>query len=47
MNNASELKDLVVDEAPQRDQLVQCPGVVVVPKDAGQSHHDDTSIVTG
>jgi hypothetical protein len=40
-------EDVVVDEAPERDQLVQAASVVVVPKDAGQSHHVDTSIFTG
>src|SRR4051812_41066024 len=34
---------LVVDEAPQCDQLVYTACVAVVPKDAGEPHHADTS----
>ncbi len=37
---------VVVDEAPERDQLIQAAGVVVVAKDAGEFQHADTSTFT-
>ena len=37
-------KRTVIDEAPQREQFVQAAGICVVAQDAGEAHHDDTSM---
>ena len=37
----------VIDEAPQREQLVQAPRILVVTKNACDAHHSDTSMSMG
>jgi hypothetical protein len=40
-------ESVVVDKAPERDQLVEGTGIAVVSNNARESHHGDAYILTG